>query len=282
MSVERVYARKCDVVDISHDKGLLKEFLAEHHVQGFIRGIRVAYGLFYNSTLVQIMAFSKPRFNKKYEWEIIREATKQNTQVVGGSSRLFSRFIEEHNPLSVVVYTSIKDKHLYANTDHYRKHMRFLRVRGSYETSVGRWESIQWPRDDTYGKSYSASTITHLGPDRLLGTRLGKSSGTNSDIMRSLDYELKFHHEPSPTTDVWLAVGYLYRVDCSCGKFYIGISTDVTKRKVETYLGSGIKWLNHIKKHKDHQQKKTVLSAYNDLAKLLKDEVSEIEQNIDD
>lgn len=48
------------------------------------------------------MTFGKPRYNKKYEYELLRYCTINN--VIGGAKKLFSYFIKLYNPESVVSY----------------------------------------------------------------------------------------------------------------------------------------------------------------------------------
>jgi hypothetical protein len=54
------------------------------------------------------MSFSKTRFDKKYEYELTRFATKCGYQVVGGASKLFKRFVLDYNPASVVSYADLR------------------------------------------------------------------------------------------------------------------------------------------------------------------------------
>lgn len=94
----KIYARNCSVKKLPNLS--IKSFVDLNHLQGH-RNASIAYGLFYKDELIQIMSFSK---NKKYEWEIIRECTKLNTQVIGGVSKLFSHFIQDYNPNEVFSY----------------------------------------------------------------------------------------------------------------------------------------------------------------------------------
>ena len=66
----RVYARKCQVVEL--DKGATDKFLHENHLQGTCKGQTVRLGLTYNDELVEVMTFGKPRYNRKFEWELLR------------------------------------------------------------------------------------------------------------------------------------------------------------------------------------------------------------------
>ena len=53
------------------------------------------------------MTFVKPRFNKKYEWELSRFCSKNNCNVIGGASKLFKHFVGNYNPTSIISYSNI-------------------------------------------------------------------------------------------------------------------------------------------------------------------------------
>jgi hypothetical protein len=94
-------ARKCIVYEI--DKNIANIFLENNHIQGGTNQSSYHCGLFSNNELVAVMAFGKPRFNKKYEWEILRFAT--SCSVIGGASKLFKFFISNKSPKNVVTYS---------------------------------------------------------------------------------------------------------------------------------------------------------------------------------
>jgi hypothetical protein len=50
------------------------------------------------------MTFGKPRFNKNYEWELIRYATKSGYHVIGGAGKLLKCFERNYNPKSIITY----------------------------------------------------------------------------------------------------------------------------------------------------------------------------------
>jgi very-short-patch-repair endonuclease len=96
---EHVYARKCTVKEISSkDKN---EFLNLHHIQGEDKS-KVKLGLFYQDELVAVMTFGKPRFNKNYEYELIRYATSKH--VIGGAGKLLKYFERKYKPKSIITY----------------------------------------------------------------------------------------------------------------------------------------------------------------------------------
>ena len=61
-------------------------------------------GLFYENELVAVMTFGKPRFNKNYEYELIRYATKSGYQVLGGAGKLLKYFERNYNPKNIITY----------------------------------------------------------------------------------------------------------------------------------------------------------------------------------
>lgn len=102
----RIYGRKCEVRKIENKEA--RPFNEFTHLQGH-RNAKVTYGLFYNNELVQLMSFSKLRYNKNAvkgfnNWEIIRGCPGSNNIVIGGVSKLFSHFIKDYNPDSVFSY----------------------------------------------------------------------------------------------------------------------------------------------------------------------------------
>jgi hypothetical protein len=53
---------------------------------------------------VAVMSFAKPRFNSKYQWELIRYSSELNTTIVGGASRLLKYFERKYKPTSIISY----------------------------------------------------------------------------------------------------------------------------------------------------------------------------------
>ena len=60
-------------------------------------------GLFYKNRLVAVMTFGKPRFNKKFSWELIRYATLFNFNIVGGAGKLLNYFKHNYSG-SIITY----------------------------------------------------------------------------------------------------------------------------------------------------------------------------------
>ena len=99
----KIFARKCIIKELKSKE--TEEFLNHNHLQGFCQA-KINVGLFYEDELVSVMTFSKPRFNKKYEYELIRFVSKRNYTVVGGASRLWKYFVNKYNPNSVITYAN--------------------------------------------------------------------------------------------------------------------------------------------------------------------------------
>lgn len=98
-----VYARKCEIKEVP--KVEERNFLNTYHIQGFV-GSNICYGLYYNCELVSLMSFGKPRFNKSFEYEIIRFCSKGN--VVGAAGKLLKHFERTIKPKSLMTYADLR------------------------------------------------------------------------------------------------------------------------------------------------------------------------------
>lgn len=99
-SRETVYARKCVVKVVDYRD--TNEYLSSNHLQGTCKGQEIRLGLYYNNQLVSLMSFGKSRFNKNYEYELLRYCASHN--VIGGAEKLFNYFIVNYKPKSIVSY----------------------------------------------------------------------------------------------------------------------------------------------------------------------------------
>lgn len=66
-----------------------------NHLQGACPAT-VCVGLYHMGDLVMVATFGKPRFNKDYQWELLRLCSVLNTTVVGGASKLLKHFMRDH------------------------------------------------------------------------------------------------------------------------------------------------------------------------------------------
>ena len=99
----KVYARKCLVKEITNSDA--KSFCAQNHLQGACNA-KINLGLFYNDELLEVMTFGKPRYNKHYEFELLRLCTKKYYSVIGGASKLWKCFCQKYSPKSVISYAN--------------------------------------------------------------------------------------------------------------------------------------------------------------------------------
>lgn len=102
-SKNKIYARKCIVKEVSIADSNL--FLEKNHLQGKCNSL-IKLGLYFNNELISLMTFGKSRFNKKYEWELLRFCNKLNTVVVGGASKLLAHFTKKYEPKSIISYAN--------------------------------------------------------------------------------------------------------------------------------------------------------------------------------
>jgi hypothetical protein len=110
----KIYARKCEIVSVENK--IAKQFYNNNHLQGGCAKASVHLGLHHNNELVALMSFSKCRFHKKYNWELVRYACGLNLQIVGGASKILSYFTKI-NSGNIVSYADLR----YSNGDLYHK-----------------------------------------------------------------------------------------------------------------------------------------------------------------
>ena len=77
----RLMARKGKVVEV--DSASARRFFDATHIQGFAP-CGLYYGLEIDGNLLCLMGFNKARFDKRYDWELVRFSSALNTTVVGG------------------------------------------------------------------------------------------------------------------------------------------------------------------------------------------------------
>lgn len=102
---QTLYARKLHIREVSTKD--TAEFLNNYHIQNTCKGQTVRLGLYMDGELIELMTFGKPRYNKNYEWELLRLCTKSNYKVVGGVEKLFNCFVSSYEPTSIISYCDI-------------------------------------------------------------------------------------------------------------------------------------------------------------------------------
>jgi hypothetical protein len=97
-----IHARKCIINQVSKEDAVT--FLQDNHIQGGIAAGTINLGLFYNGSLVYLLSLGKSRYNKRYQYELIRMGSLLNHRVRGGASRLWKHFVSIYKPNTVVSY----------------------------------------------------------------------------------------------------------------------------------------------------------------------------------
>lgn len=179
-----IYAEDCKVKSVSRAES--KEFLTTYHPQNFTNDI-IRLGLYYKDELVEIMTFSKPRFNNKYGWELNRLCAKAGYHVINGSKKLLDSFITQENPVNILVYCDLAklSGKLYEN-------LGFKRLR--YAAPTRHWYN---PKTHTH---YTDSFLWRKGFDRLFGTDYGKTTNNNKLMLEHGFVEI---YDCGQATYVW-------------------------------------------------------------------------------
>ena len=162
---EILYARKLHIKEV--DKDECSDFLNKYHIQNNCRGQEVRLGLYDDNKLVQIMTFGKPRYNKNYEWELLRLCSHKDYKIVGGAKRLFTHFITDYKPNSIISYCDYSKF-----TGDVYKELGF-KCLGNSEPSK------HWSKND---KHITDNLLRQRGYDQLFKTNYGKGT-SNEQLM---------------------------------------------------------------------------------------------------
>lgn len=117
LTYNKIYARRCNIREI--DSKTYRDFIINHSMFGY-RGARHKYGLFYQDELVMVFGVGYCQSGRggidKTKLEIIRSATKLDTIVVGGTSKMLKHIISDlkgfYPDIRELVYFVDYDKHL--------------------------------------------------------------------------------------------------------------------------------------------------------------------------
>lgn len=116
------------------------------------------------------MTFGKPRYNKKYEYELLRLCYHPDYLVVGGAEKMFSYFIQTYQPENIISYC---DNSKFGGNVY--KKLGFLQ---SKESKPSRhWFNIKTHIHIT------DNLLRQRGFDQLFNTSFGKGSN-NDNLMR--------------------------------------------------------------------------------------------------
>lgn len=160
-----IYGRQCDLVTLQPT--YISEFLNSNHLQGSCRGQKVCLGLIHNGDLIQVMTFGKPRYNRKYEWELLRLCTDSKFAVIGGANKLLKYFIHNYTPQNIISYCDV------------------AKFTGTVYTSLG-FNCIRTTEPQkvwSKGKNkLTDNLLRQRGYDQLFNTQYGKGAN-NEELM---------------------------------------------------------------------------------------------------
>ena len=138
----RIGARKTEIRQILGNS-IRQKFYNENHLQGDCGG-GISYGLYYNNELMAMMTYGKTRFRSKNEdenmLELYRFATKINTQIIGGFSKLF-----KHINLPMITFADRR----YSQGKIYEKYGEFIHYTRPSYVWVNRSRQIRLKRYST-------------------------------------------------------------------------------------------------------------------------------------
>lgn len=161
----RLYARNCEVRGVS--KSDADRFTAANHIQGRCNGQVLNYGLYHDNKLIEIMTFGKPRYNNQFDYELLRLCTQRSTRVVGGASKLFSKFCHDNRNSSVISYCDL------------------AKFTGSVYSKLGMQCTRTTPPNKIWSKGtkkITSNLLNQRGYDQLFGTNYGKGT-SNEQLM---------------------------------------------------------------------------------------------------
>lgn len=164
-------ARKCILKEVNKAEAI--DFINQNHLQGYAKD-NIRIGLYYNDELISIMTFGKPRYNKKFEYELIRYCSSYS--ITGGAEKIFNYFINKYNPKSIISYC---DNNKF-NGDVYQK----LRFEFNQTILSSHWHNVRT------GEHILDSLLRWRGFDQLLGKKYGYyGKGTdNEELMLLHDF----------------------------------------------------------------------------------------------
>lgn len=161
---EVVFGRNCIIKEVPVEK--TAEFLATYHIQGYARD-KIRIGLYYEDKLVSLMTFGKPRYNKNYQYELIRYCNAE-FNVIGGAEKLFKYFVANYRPSSIISYCDLSK----FSGQVYEK-LGFKKIRTS--GAAKHWYNLKTKEHIT------DNLLRQRGFDQLFKTNHGK--GTSNEVL---------------------------------------------------------------------------------------------------
>ena len=118
------------------------------------------------------MTFGKPRYNKHYQYELIRYCSCYN--IIGGAEKLFKHFIKDYSPTSIISYC---DNSKFSGKVYNQLGFDLI----DYGKPSKHWYNIKTNQHIT------DNLLRQRGFDQLFGTNYGKGT-SNEELMKLHDF----------------------------------------------------------------------------------------------
>lgn len=161
-----IYARNCEIREVEKDE--VNNFLNLYHLQDTCKGQKYCFGLYYQNQLIELMTFGKPRYNKKYEYELLRLCSHKDYKIVGGSERLFKHFLNLYDPKSIISYCDVSK---FSGDVYERLGMELFSISGP---------ACIWSKGKV---KITDNLLRQQGFDRLFNTNYGKGTSNRELIL---------------------------------------------------------------------------------------------------
>ena len=161
---EVLFGRNCAIKEVSANEAAL--FLTKYHIQGYARD-KIRIGLYYDEQLVSLMTFGKPRYNKNYQYELIRYCN-STFNIIGGAEKLFKFFVEQYQPESIVSYCDLSK---FSGEVYEKLGFKKARISGAAK----HWHNLKT------GQHITDNLLRQRGFDQLFKTDYGK--GSSNDVL---------------------------------------------------------------------------------------------------
>ena len=166
-----IYGRNTIIKEVSKKDADL--FLKQHHLQGSCRNQSIRIGLYYNDELISIMTFGKPRYNKNYQYELLRYCSSK--MVIGGANKLFKYFIKNYNPINIISYCDLSK----FSGNVYNKLGFTLKTCSS--------PNKHWYKSNSKIPQITNNMLLQMGFDKIFKTNYGRGT-SNEDLIINEGY----------------------------------------------------------------------------------------------
>ena len=162
---EVIYARNCKIVEIG--KKECNEFLCKYHIQNTCKGQNIRVGLMYKGELVEVMTFGNSRYNRNYQYELLRLCSHSKYKIIGGASKLFKYAVSHYHLNNIISYCDLS------------------KFDGSVYSKLGMQFVKNTPPQEIWSlekNKITANLLRQRGYDQLFNTNYGKGT-SNEELM---------------------------------------------------------------------------------------------------